>query len=134
MITARPGAQTPVVDPAVPPLDDDLAAAFEELRGFGQDTDQLLDALHRIAVRAHTVRSTQTHMAVLAGNCPNVSDLIAMVLARLGDSRTNPALRTLPAPVQEGVRELTADYAALTVENDTYSLISEATASIDDLA
>lgn len=131
MITSRPGAQTPAVDPAVPPLDDDIEAAFDELRGFGPDMDQLVDALHRIAVRPHTVGSTQTHMAVLAGNCPNVADLIAMVVARLGDSRSNPALRALPAPVQAGVRELTADYAALTVENDTYALVSEATAVID---
>lgn len=119
------------VETAVPPLDDDLDAAFDELRGFGPDMDQILNALHRIAARPHTVSSTQTHLAVLAGNCPNVSDLIALVVARLGDSRTNPALQGLPAPVQDGVRELTADYAALTVENDTYALVSEATAVID---
>lgn len=133
MIVSRPGAQALAVDPAVPPLDDELAGLFEDLRGFGPDMDALLGALYRIATRRHTTDSTQTHLAVLAGDGPNVISLLAQVIARLGDPGQNPALRRLPTETQDAVRQLTADYAALTTENSLDQLVAETCAVIDGI-
>ncbi|MFD8384342.1 hypothetical protein ACFV2X_38470 [Streptomyces sp. NPDC059679] len=131
MITARPGAQTPAVDTAVPPLDDELDGLLEDLAGFGSGTDQLVDGLRYLALTAHSLDSTQTTLAVLAGNGPNIVTAIAALIARLGDPAQNPALRDLPADRQDQARELTTQYAHYDDQFAPHDLISETTAVID---
>ena len=133
MITARPGAQTPAVDTAVPPLDDETDGLFEDLQGFSAGIDQILDGLRLIALQQHTTDSTQTHLAVLAGDGPNITTLIARIVARLGDPEQNPALRDLPADRQEAVRQLAAQYAHYDAEFAPRELISETCAVIDGI-
>ena len=131
MITSRPGAQALAVDTAVPPFDDELAGLFEDLRGFGPEIDAALDAFLRIAVGKHSADRSQTLLAILAGNGPNFTTLIARLVARLGDSDQNPALRGLPVDRQDQARELTAQYAHYDDQFAPHDLISETTAVID---
>lgn len=116
---------------AAPQLDDDLDYAFEELRGYGHGIDQILDGLRWIALRAHTTDSTQTHIAVLGGNCPNITNLIAEVIARLGDPAQNPALRDLPADRQNTVKQLTEQYRFYDEEFAPREIASEACVVIE---
>lgn len=131
MIASRPGAQAPAVDAAVPPLDDELAGLFEDLQGLGPEIDAALDAFLRIALGKHSTDRSQTLLAALAGNGPNITTLIVHLVARLGDSDQNPALRDLPADRQETARHLTAQYAHYDREFAPRGLISETTAVID---
>ncbi|WP_039942907.1 hypothetical protein [Streptomyces himastatinicus] len=130
MITHRPGHQTPPVDPAVPPLDDELEDMLAVLGG-SVGLDMLADALRYIALERHDVKATKTNLLCLAGAEPNVVDLIAGIVARLGDAASNPALRELGDAQQAGVRELTSDYARLTDEAQLKALISETAPVID---
>ncbi|MGY0065208.1 hypothetical protein ACWY4P_53810 (plasmid) [Streptomyces sp. LZ34] len=133
MITTRPGAQTPTIDTAVPPLDDELAGLFEDLQGFfGPEIDAALDAFLRIALGKHSADRSQTLLAVLAGDGPNLISLIVRMAARLGDSDQNPALRDLPADRQDTARHLTAQYAHYDHEFAPRGLITEAAGVIDD--
>lgn len=133
MITHRPGHLTPPVDPAVPPLDDDLEDMFAELVGGGAGLDMVIDGLRHIALERHDIEATKTQMLCLAGAEPNVVALIRRIVARLGDPATNPALRDLTDGQQAEVRELTSDYARLGDEAQLSALICETAAVIDGI-
>lgn len=132
MIVSHPGAQVPAVDSAVPPLDDELAGLFDDLQGFfGPEIDAALDAFLRIALGKHSADRSQTLLAVLAGDGPNLISLIVRMAARLGDSDQNPALRDLSADRQAEARTLTAQYAHYDREFAPRGLITEAAGVID---
>jgi hypothetical protein len=116
---------------SVVPLDDDLDYFFEELRGFGPGIDMILDGLKWIALRAHTAHTTNNHIAVLGGNCPSVTNLIAEVIARLGDPAQNPGLRDLSADRQDTVRRLTRQYLACDETFPLHDIASDACAVIE---
>ncbi|MFI0822218.1 hypothetical protein ACH4TX_41720 [Streptomyces sp. NPDC021098] len=128
MITHRPGHLAPPVDPvatAVPPLDEDLEEMFAELAGGGPSLGKVLAGLREIALTRHDVDGTQTQLLSLAGAEPNVVDLIARIVARLGDSTTNPALRELTDTQQTRLQKLTSAYAHLTDHHQLSALVSE---------
>ncbi|CAM5500474.1 MULTISPECIES: hypothetical protein [Streptomyces] len=133
MITHRPGTWTPATDTTIPPLDDESQGLFEDLYGFTAGLDLVLDGLRLIALDRHTLDATNAHLAVLAGDGPSITELITRLVVRLGDSNQNPALRDLPADRQDAIRQLTADYAALTTESNLRQLVSETTAAIDGI-
>lgn len=124
MITHRPGHQAPPADPAVPPLDDELEEMLAELGGT-VGLDMLANALRHIALERHDIEDTMNHLLLLAGAEPNAVDLIARIVARLGDAATNPALRDLTDAQQTKVRELTSGYAHLTDHSKLSGLVSE---------
>jgi streptomycin 6-kinase len=131
VITHRPGLQTPPDEPGVPPLDDETEGLFDDLQGFGPGIDQILDGLRHIALTAHSSDSTQTHLAVLAGTAPNITELLARIITRLGDPSSNPALRDLTPEQQDTVRDYTAQYALYDEQFAPRQLVAEATAVID---
>ncbi|MFH8813026.1 hypothetical protein ACH4GZ_38505 [Streptomyces hygroscopicus] len=116
-------------------MDDELAGLIEDLgQGFGPEISQIVAGFKALALKAHTVDSTQTAIAVIGGNCPNLVSLAAQVAAHLGNADTNPALRDLPSDRQDQARNLTAQYAAYDEAFAPQQLLSEASAAIDGMA
>ncbi|GHJ34321.1 hypothetical protein TPA0910_87540 [Streptomyces hygroscopicus subsp. sporocinereus] len=116
-------------------MDDELLGLIEDLgQGFGPEICQIVAGFKALALKAHTVDSTQTAIAVIGGNCPNLVSLAAQVAAHLGNADTNPALRDLPADRQDQARNLTAQYAAYDEVFAPQQLLSEAAAAIDGMA
>ncbi|MEU1908389.1 hypothetical protein ACFV4E_22905 [Streptomyces hygroscopicus] len=116
-------------------MDDELAGLIEDLgQGFGPEISQIVAGFKALALKAHTVDSSQTAIAVIGGNCPNLVSLAAQVAAHLGNADTNPALRDLPADRQDQARTLTAQYAAYDEAFAPQQLLSEAAAAIDGMA
>ena len=116
-------------------MDDELAGLIDDLgHGFGPEISQIVAGFKALALKAHTVDSTQTAIAVIGGNCPNLVSLAAHVAAHLGNADMNPALRDLPADRQDQARTLTAQYAAYDEAFTPRALLSDASAAIDGMA
>jgi hypothetical protein len=82
---------------AVPPLDPELAGLIDDLAGIDPAIDLLRDAARLIALSRHSVDKTQLLTVTLAGS-PDGTDvltLIGLLVTRLTNADSNPALRTL---------------------------------------
>lgn len=112
-----PGTYVHTADDAVPPLGDDLAGMAEYLTGFHHGLDLIVDGFRAIAVDRHDIRTTQALVTMLAGSTDqpgqqiDVAALLTAAVQRLLNSDENPALRTLPAAVQDDARTAGADFA-----------------------
>ncbi len=88
---------------AVPTLNGtDLGGVLDDLAGFHPGIDLIRDGLRLIATERLDLDQTQTLCAALAGSegCDAIT-AIAYTVARLTDPDSNPALRSLPLPVQK---------------------------------
>ncbi len=91
---------------AVPPLDPELAGLIEDLTGIDPGIDLLCDAARWIALSQHSVDHTQTLSVTLAGS-PDGTDaltLIGLLVARITNPDSNPALRDLPFDRQKNTQ------------------------------
>ena len=88
---------------AVPPLDGtELGGVLEDLEGFHPGIDLIRDGIRLIATDRLTTDQTQTLCATLAGaNGVDALTAIGLLVARLSNADTNPALRTLPFEQQK---------------------------------
>lgn len=120
-MAAFPGTDVHTADNEVPPLNDDLAGLLADITGFHHGLDLIADGVRAIALDRLDIRTTQALVTTLAGSTDpagqqiDVAALIAALVARLLNSDENPALRTLPADVQDQARtagENFADYDA----------------------
>jgi len=118
---------------AVPPLDDDLAGLLDDLAGIHPGIDQILDGIRLLAVDRHTVDTTQTLIAALAGGADgtNVLNLIGHAIARLANADTNPCLRTLPLDQQKTVQLNGECTAHVLAHPDLHQFASDTSAAID---
>jgi hypothetical protein len=118
---------------AVPSLEGtELGGVLEDLAGFHPGIDLIRDGIRLIATDRHTTQQTQTLSAVLAGaNGVDVLTAIGLLVARITDADTNPALRTLPFEAQKTAalhgERLVFDLA----DDDLHQHASEAAAAID---
>ena len=89
---------------AVPNVDGtDLGNLLEDLYGIHPGIDLMLDGARLIAHDRHTINMTQVLIAALAGS-PDALDIISLpglLVERLTNPDTNPALRTLPLDQQK---------------------------------
>ena len=91
------GNQVPSIDGT------DLGNLLEDLYGIDPGIDLMLDGARLIATSRHTINTTQVLIAVLAGS-PDALDVISLpglLVERLTNPDTNPALRTLPLDQQK---------------------------------
>lgn len=101
------GTHVHTADNQTPPLNADLAGLLDDLRGFHPGIDQICDGVQLLALDRLTIPETQTVITMLAastdepGQQIDVSALIAALVQRLLTSAENPALRALPAGVQD---------------------------------
>ena len=121
---------------AVPPLDDELAGLLDDLAAV-QDpgADQLIAGLRYMALNRYTTDQSQTRIAWLAGGADGTNFITAIgrVIARLSDSDTNPALRTLPLDQQkDAARAGHVAYMALS-DPEIHQTASETAAAIDGI-
>ncbi|GAA3153011.1 hypothetical protein ACFQ0X_43760 [Streptomyces rectiviolaceus] len=105
-----PGTQVHTADNCVPALGDELAGLLEDLRGFHAGLDQICDGIQHLALDRLTIRQTQSVVTMLAGSTDPAGQqidalaLIAALVQRLLNADENPALRDLPAEVQDQAR------------------------------
>lgn len=105
------GTHVHTADNAVPPLNPDLAALIDRLRGYHAGIDLIADGARLLALDRLTLQQTTTALTVLAGDTEDpdqridVATLLAHLIARLLNSAENPALRALPAHVQAAAAE-----------------------------
>lgn len=121
---------------AIPPLDDDLAGLLDDLAAV-QDPgiDQLIDGLRYLALSRYTADRTQTLIATLAGGADgtNLVTAIGRTIARLADSDTNPALRTLPLDQQKNAALAGENAYRALADEDLHQTASETCAAIDGI-
>ncbi|MFD1309014.1 hypothetical protein [Streptomyces kaempferi] len=121
-MAAVPGTHVHTADNAVPPLGDDLDGLLADIRGFLPGLDLIADGVRLLALERLTVQQTQTVVTMLAGSTDpagqqiDVLALVAALVARLLNADENPALRTLPATVQDQARTAGAEFA----DHDAY--------------
>ncbi|MET9436898.1 hypothetical protein [Streptomyces sp. NPDC006551] len=128
-----PGEAAPVhtADNEVPPLDDELAGALDDLAGIHPGIDMIRDGIRLLAVDHLSADQTQTVLATIAGTGGvDVLETLALLVARLTNPTSNPALRDLdPETAKEVQRrgELyghdTADYAPREHTSEAAALI-----------
>ncbi|WP_328545490.1 hypothetical protein [Streptomyces europaeiscabiei] len=118
---------------AVPPVDDtELGGVLEDLEGFHPGIDLIRDGIRLIATDRLTTAQTQSLCAALAGaNGVDVLTAIGLLVARLTDADTNPALRTLPFE-QQKTTQLHGENLVrhLADDEDLHQHASEASAAI----
>jgi hypothetical protein len=130
---ARPAdvhtARTPV-----PPLDDELAGLLEDLEGVHAGIDLIRDGIRLLALERHTASRTQTIVATLAG-IPDldVVSAIGLLVARLTDADSNPALRTIPTDRQKEARRYGELVSYNLADPELHQSASEAVAAIDGI-
>lgn len=130
-MTARP-YDVHTAGNAVPPVDGtDLGDILDDLEGFHPGIDLIRDGIRLIATDRLTTSKTQSLCAALAGATDtDVLTAVGLLVARLTDADTNPALRTLPLEQQKTTalhgERLVFDLA----DDDLHQHASEAAASI----
>lgn len=118
---------------AVPPLDGtELGGVLQDLAGFSAGIDLIRDGIRLLALERHTTGQTQTLCAALAGSADGTDVLtaIGLLVARLSNAESNPALRGLPFEQQKEAalhgERLVFDLA----DPDLHQHASEASAAI----
>jgi len=118
----------------VPAVDDtELGGVLEDTAGVHPGIDLIRDGIQLLATSRLTVDQTQVVLAALAGS-PDSTDLLAaigLLVARLTDTDTNPAIRSLDLAAQKTAQhqgELTAHNL---LSPDLRNTTSEACAALD---
>ncbi|MEU9703008.1 hypothetical protein [Streptomyces sp. NPDC047981] len=130
-----PGEAAPVhtADNAVPPLDDDLAGVLDDLAGIHPGIDMIRDGIRLLAVDRLTADKTQTVITSVAGTGTDVLAALGLLVQRLTNPDSNPALRTLDAETAKSVQRRGEQYAYETAEYAPRDHPSEAAALIDGI-
>lgn len=117
---------------AVPPLDDDLAGTLDDLAGIHPGIDQIRDGIRLLAVDRLTLDQTQTLLATLAGSAgADILTALALLVQRLTNPDTNPALRALSADQQKQTERHGQAAVFNLTDPDLHQSASEASAAID---
>ena len=112
---------------------DDLVETAADLTECGGSIAKIVEGLTEIAHAEHTTDSTSLMLSVLGGGVhgPDVLQLLALVVQRLGNPDTNPALRELSTARQAEICRLTSEYAAFDREFAPKELLNEAAGYAD---
>ncbi|WP_329126085.1 hypothetical protein [Streptomyces sp. NBC_01353] len=130
-----PGEAAPVhtADNAVPPLDDELAGALDDLAGIHEGIDLIRDGIRLLAVDKLTADKTQTVITSIAGTGTDVQALLGLLMQRLTNPDSNPGLRHLDGDTLKAVQRLGEQYAYETAEFAPREHPCEAAALIDGI-
>jgi hypothetical protein len=117
---------------AVPPLDDDRAGVLDDLQGIHCGIDLIRDGIRLLGLDRHTADQTQTILAALTGSDDNTDVLaaIALLIQRLTDPATNPALRPLPYEAAKRIQQCGEEHAYCTAEFAPRQVVADACALI----
>lgn len=129
-----PGHAAPIHTPAsaVPPLDEELAGALEGMAGVHPGVDMICDGIRYLALDQLTADQTQTILTTIAGDA-DVLTALALLVQRLTNPASNPALRSLTSDVQKQVQHRGELYAYDTEDLTPRQHTSEAAALIDGI-
>ncbi|MFD5899144.1 hypothetical protein [Streptomyces sp. NPDC060366] len=117
---------------AVPPIDPELAGVIEDTTGVHAGIDLITQGIELLALDRLTTDRTQTVLATLAGSeGADIITALALLVARLADSDSNPSLRGLPHPTQRTVRQLGEQHAYLTAATAPRAAVADAIGHID---
>jgi hypothetical protein len=120
-------------DVSVPPLDDDLGDALDDLAGFRwlPGIAQILDGIETAATTPLTADQTQTMCAVIAGSAgADLLSLLGLLVQRLTNPTSNPCLRQLPEDQRKQTQRYGEQVAFDLLEPDLHQAASEASAAI----
>ncbi|MER6092424.1 hypothetical protein [Streptomyces bluensis] len=120
-------------DNAVPPLDPELAGLLEDLAGIHPGIDLILDGIRLLALDRHDLDATQLLTVTLAGS-PDGTDVltaIGLLVARLTNPDSNPALRTIPFDQQKEAQRAGEALVFALADPDLHQHASNACAAID---
>lgn len=121
---------------AVPAVDGtELGGVLDDLAGIHAGIDLIRDGIRHLALERHSADRTQTLTAVLAGS-PDGTDILTalgLLVARLTDADTNPALRNLPFEQQKEARRQGEALAYDLADPELHQHASEAAAAIDGI-
>lgn len=118
---------------AVPPLDDDLAGALDDLAGVHPGIDLICDGARLLATDRLTANQTQTILSTIAGADANVLHLLGLLVQRLTDPASNPALAHLTPDTGKKVRQRGEHFAYDLAHLAPGDHTSEAAALIDGI-
>jgi hypothetical protein len=130
-----PGEAAPMDTPdgAVPPLDDDLDGQLEDTAGIHPGIDMIRDGIRLLALDRLTADQTQTILTTLSGADANVLATIGLLVQRLTNPDSNPALNTLEEQTAKDVRQLGEQFAYDLAVLDPGDRLNEAAARIDGI-
>ncbi|MFF6844739.1 hypothetical protein ACFY8X_39115 [Streptomyces tanashiensis] len=115
----------------VPPLDDDLAGALDDMVGIHPGIDGFVDMIRLLALDKLTADQTQSILVTLAGADASILTAIGLLVQRLTNPDTNPALDTLNAQTAKDVQVLGEQFAYDLAVLDPGARLNEAAARID---
>lgn len=133
--THVPGRAAPVPSRAQPvkPLDDELDGQLEDTAGVHAGIDLIRDGIRLLALDRLTADQTQSILSTIAGADANVLTALGLLVQRLTNPDTNPALDTLTAQTAKDVQVLGEQFAYGLAELAPGELTSEAAALIDGI-
>ncbi|MEU1078169.1 hypothetical protein ABZ404_36885 [Streptomyces sp. NPDC005878] len=116
---------------AMPPIGPDLAGALDDLEYIHPGIDLIRDGIRLLATERLTADRTQTLLAALAGSDgADVLTLLTLLIQRLTDADTNPALRRIDPALLATIRALGDQAAYTTHEFAPRDLVAEASGLI----
>lgn len=117
---------------ATVPATTQITDLVDDLTGFHPVLDRAVQALEDLAAATLTTDQSQSVVAALAAlGDGSVATLIGLVVRRIADPDTNPALAGLPAERKQTLRRLGAEYAALADDDFPRDTAAELAAVID---
>ncbi|MFF8610764.1 hypothetical protein ACF06X_33200 [Streptomyces sp. NPDC015346] len=128
-----PGEAAPMqAGVGVPPLDEELEGALDDLAGIHAGVDMFRDGIRLLAVDLHDADKTQTILTAIAGSGGvDLLDTLGLLVQRLTNPASNPALRDLDPETVKQIQQRgeqyayeTALYAPREHTNDIAGLIS----------
>lgn len=125
-----PGQAAPLPDRSVPPLDDELAGTLDDIAAVHPGLDMIRDGIRLLAVDKLTADQTQTILSTIAGTGTDVLAALGLLVQRLTNPETNPALRPLDPDTRKAVQQHGEQYAYETAEFAPREHTTEAAARI----
>ncbi|GAA2770351.1 hypothetical protein [Streptomyces showdoensis] len=127
----RPGELQPPVEVGVPPLDDELEGVLDDTAGVHPGVDMIRDGIRLLALDALTADQTQTILSTIAGNGTDLLAAFGLLVQRLTNADSNPALDGLDAETAKQVELCGERFAYELAEFAPRDHTGEAAALID---
>ncbi|MET9725441.1 hypothetical protein [Streptomyces zaomyceticus] len=131
-----PGEAAPVAPRTqpVPPLDENgLGGVLDDTAGVHAGVDMIRDGIRLLALDRLTADKTQTILSTIAGADANLLTALGLLVQRLTNPDTNPALDTLTAQTAKDVQQLGEQFACDLAELAPGDRTSEAVGLIDGI-
>ena len=130
-----PGEMAPIPSRTapVPPLDDELDGQLDDTAGIHAGVDLIRDGIRLLALDRLTADQTQTILSTISGADANLLTAFGLLVQRLTNPDSNPALDSLNAVTAKNVQVLGEQFAYALAELAPGEFTSEAAARIDGI-